>query len=114
MYQVIIIRSDLGMRCGKKIAQGAHASVRAAIKVYKDNPELYTEWNSDGHKKVSLRVSGEEKLIDIYQLADALGYPCSLIWDIGLTQIEPSYTALAVGPCDDDLMKKLTKGMKLV
>ena len=111
MYQVIIIRSDLKMRCGKKIAQGAHASVKAALRAEKS---IYYAWDNDGHKKVSLRISGREALVNLYKKALELDLPCSLIWDIGLTQIEPSYTAVAIGPCKDEVLQKLTKELKLI
>ena len=115
MYQVIILRSDLGMRCGKKIAQGAHASVKAAHDAREFHPHRYNEWNEDhGFKKVALRVTGEGDLINIYHAAKKKSLPCALVWDEGLTQIQPSYTAVAIGPCEDEILQALTKGMKLI
>jgi len=115
MYQVILIRTDLGMRCGKKIAQGAHASVLAAHDAFMLHPKNYAEWIVDNKfKKVALRVKNEKDLLDIYQVAKEKSLPCARIWDEGLTQIEPSFTAVAIGPCEDSILDKLTGGLKLV
>lgn len=117
MYQVIVVRSDLGMRCGKRVAQGAHASVKAVKELLdsKMGYQKYLKWDEEGHKKVVCRVTGEKELRDIHARALRWGFPCAIIWDQALTQLkEEAYTAVAVGPADDEEMKKLTGRLKLM
>ena len=62
MKQAIVIRSDLKMSKGKLAAQAAHASLEAYKKASPENAE---KWESEGQKKVVLKVYGEKELIDI-------------------------------------------------
>ena len=57
MKQAIIIRSDLNMSKGKAAAQAAHASLEAYKKATDD---MCDEWETEGQKKVVLKVSGEK------------------------------------------------------
>jgi len=45
--QVIIVRKDLGMTCGKIAGQVAHAAIMAMEKTRMYNPNWVTEWKDE-------------------------------------------------------------------
>ena len=56
--QVIIVRKDLGMSCGKIAAQVAHAGIMAMERASKFDMQAVTEWKEkDGQIKVILKVN---------------------------------------------------------
>ena len=118
MKQVIILRTDLKMGKGKSVAQGAHASVKAAL--FAKEPKKYflnsaqipnvkerqmnqnrcdewsqwfeewdqALWNGGGYKKIALKLQGEENLFHIAKCAYDAQLPVFLVQDAGLTQIK--------------------------
>lgn len=87
--------------------------------VLKAIKELIKEKSENGKyldkKKVVLKVSSEEELMELYYLIKQSDLPCSLITDAGHTQIEPSTkTCLCVGPGPDEEIDKLTGHLKLL
>ena len=127
--QAIILRTDLKMRKGKMVSQGAHAS----LKVFTDDMKIEQGVNSikrvlnfesgcpmsawlDGiYKKVVLAIDSEEGLLELHQHAIKAGLPTSLIQDLGLTEFnEPTYTAVAIGPWWPDEVDALTGTLKLL
>lgn len=114
--QVIVMRSDLGMRKGKMIAQGAHASMKVFLdrgdtgyvleanlaslfKLDVENPEGSTKgmlisdltpemvaWVNGRFTKVCVQVKSEQELLDIVSKAEAAGLPVALIQDAGATE----------------------------
>lgn len=123
--QVIVIRKDLGMRKGKMIAQGAHASMGAFLSrswVDVDPKRLLTplgarmdEWFNGMHTKVTVYVESEKELLALYEKAKSLGLMHYLVKDAGLTEFkEPTYTALAIGPDSSEVIDKLTGRLPLL
>jgi len=127
--QVIVVRKDLGMRKGKMIAMGAHASMKAIL----DEGYLQTEslgldifvipmsaevedWLGGIFTKICVSVDSEEELLSIYEQAKEAGLVCSLIQDAGLTEFGgvPTYTAVAVGPAQVEDVDKITGHLKLL
>lgn len=97
LKQIIIIRRDLWMRPGKEIAQGAHASVRAALE--HADIAVVSEWLDTGGKKIVCKVQSEQELLTIGQRALDAGLSVYLVQDHGLTDVAPgTRTALAIGP----------------
>lgn len=130
--QVIVMRTDLGMRKGKMIAQGAHASMKAVLEQMTtmmqdgivvgtgfdygdlDNTAL-GDWLIDKFTKICVKGESEEHIKDLYAKAKALRIPCSLILDAGLTEFkEPTYTCIAIGPAWSDEVDKITGGLSLL
>ncbi len=112
MKQAIVMRTDLKMGKGKIAAQACHASLNSYKKADKSDVR---KWEFEGQKKVVLKVSSEEELLELYSLIKSSGLPCSLITDAGHTQIEPSTrTCLGVGPCSDEDIDRLTGDLKLL
>ena len=112
MKQAIVVRTDLEMGKGKIAAQASHASI-AALKLAKE--EDADEWESEGMKKVVLKVSSKESLLKVFDEAKRAGLPTAIIKDAGKTQIEPgSPTAVGIGPADDEDIDKITGKLKLL
>lgn len=122
--QVIVIRGDLGMRKGKMIAQGAHAS----MKVFFDRGQVdeagdlrisltpaMRAWVTGTFTKICVRAEDEAHLLSLAEKARGAGIPCGLIQDAGRTEFhgEPTYTALAVGPDEVSAIDAITGGLKL-
>jgi peptidyl-tRNA hydrolase, PTH2 family len=106
--QVIVIRKDLNMRKGKMVAQGAHASMAAILKLgRREGNELVIPldariepWLTGRFTKICVSVNSEAELLAIHQKALANGLVTALILDAGLTEFGgiPTHTAVAVGP----------------
>ncbi|MBI2085177.1 MAG: peptidyl-tRNA hydrolase [Candidatus Aenigmarchaeota archaeon] len=112
MKQVILIRTDIGMSAGKKIAQACHASVGAVLNA---DDKIVAHWNETGAKKIALKVAGENAIKDLHSAAKKMRLPCFLVADAGLTELEPgTITALAIGPADDNKIDKITGNIKLL
>ena len=113
--QAIIIRQDLKMKVGKKVAQGCHASVTSVENARRMTQGIFMNWLNEGQKKIVLKVTSEEDLIDVYNQAKQRGLPCCIIQDAGLTQIpEGSKTAVAIGPAMSSDIDRITNKLKLL
>jgi peptidyl-tRNA hydrolase, PTH2 family len=106
--QVIVIRKDLNMRKGKMVAQGAHASMAAILRLARrEGSDLIIPldariepWLTGRFTKICVSVNSEAELLAIHEKAAASGLVTSLILDAGLTEFGgvPTHTAVAVGP----------------
>ena len=134
--QVIVMRTDLRMRKGKMIAQGAHAS----LKVFLDRAQLcfmpedighpdrirkqlvydktgpWHTWIEGQFTKICLQVNNEQELVDLMDLAGQAGIPCSMIIDSGKTEFHnvPTRTCIAIGPWWSDEIDKITGHLELL
>ena len=114
--QYIIVRSDLGINCGKACAQAAHACLKVFFDkfehtkivgkggelvdamVYKPS-EAEMSWIEGMFTKVTKKVKNENQLLKVYNSAKEAGLNVSLIKDAGLYGLEgENYTCIAVGP----------------
>jgi peptidyl-tRNA hydrolase, PTH2 family len=122
--QVIVMRKDLGMRKGKMIAQGAHASMKVVIDggAIDDGrfavpmwPAL-AAWLGGRFTKVCVSVDSEAALDAIVERARAAGVPCALIVDAGATEFHgvPTKTCCAVGPAWVDDVDAITGALPLL
>src|SRR3954470_21691480 len=106
--QVIVIRRDLGMRRGKEIAPGAHASmIWLALRIRLPGytfTEAEWQWLSGPFTKVCVRVDSEEELLGVVQAAKEAGVLVQLVIDAGRTEFHgvPTPTCCAVGPDDPE------------
>jgi PTH2 family peptidyl-tRNA hydrolase len=122
--QVIVMRKDLGMRKGKMIAQGAHASLRVLLERGAADGDRYviemTEpmqaWMTGRFTKVCVSVDSEAALDDVVARAKAAGVPCALIVDAGQTEFHgvPTKTCCAVGPAWTDDVDAITGALPLL
>jgi PTH2 family peptidyl-tRNA hydrolase len=115
--QMIILRKDLGMRKGKMVAQGAHASMAALLEdgQLKDDDRIL-EWLAGRFTKVCVSVNSEEELLALHAKAKEAGMITALIQDAGLTEFNGvlTYTAVAIGPDTHEALQPLTSELKLL
>jgi PTH2 family peptidyl-tRNA hydrolase len=122
--QVIVMRKDLGMRKGKMIAQGAHASLRVLLERGAADGDRYViemtdamkAWMTGRFTKVCVSVDSEAALDDVVARAKAAGVPCALIVDAGQTEFHgvPTKTCCAVGPAWTDEVDAITGALPLL
>lgn len=132
--QVIVMRTDLNMRKGKMIAQGAHASVGVVLaceqelSAIRDGKEYgysspdpawlepYLAWRDGTFTKICVSVDSEAELLEIKEAAFMYDLPFKLITDNGLTEFNgvPTNTCLAIGPAWADDIDKITGHLKLL
>ena len=115
--QYIIVRSDLGINCGKACAQAGHAVMKVFFDKFEDTQIIEKEgedkidafiykpsveeryWINNKFTKITKKVKNENQLLKIYEKARAAGLNVSLIKDAGLYGLEgENYTCIAVGP----------------
>jgi PTH2 family peptidyl-tRNA hydrolase len=120
--QVIVMRNDLGMRKGKMIAQGAHASMafltrrlklermgRDGMPPYRGLgffEDVEVKWLDSSFAKICVRVDS----------AEAADLEVHLITDSGKTEFhgEPTETCLAIGPDFAEKIDPITGELKLL
>ena len=122
--QVIVMRKDLGMRKGKMIAQGAHASMKVLLDAGTRDGETLTiqpwpalaAWLGGRFTKVCVGVDSEEALVAIVEKARAANVPCALIVDAGQTEFHgvPTKTCCAVGPAWTEEVDAITGELGLL
>lgn len=134
--QVIVVRKDLGMRKGKMIAQGAHASMAALLQFRVPHgteagkagleaepglvalrvPAAVTAWLDGAFAKIAVGIDSEAELLAVHEAARAAGLPTALIRDAGRTEFSgvATLTACAVGPGEASEVDVITGDLKLL
>ena len=103
------------MSVGKLIVSACHASVEASEEAKAKSPRLWRAWRKEGGKKVVLKASSLDDLLELKGKAEKLGLPCRLIEDRGLTEVEPgTVTALGIGPARDKELDEVTAPLPLL
>jgi PTH2 family peptidyl-tRNA hydrolase len=112
--QIIVLRKDLGMRKGKMVAQGAHASLKAVLGRM-DDPRV-KGWLAGPFAKVAVSVDSEEEFDELQKKALQVGLICEEIVDAGRTEFHgvPTKTALAIGPDKVENLDPITGHLKLL
>ena len=116
--QVIVMRTKFplpgeqklrGVRKGKLVAQGAHASLGTLLNrgEWTESGDLLLrltpamrDWMDGRFAKIVVKVESEAELLELHTAACERGLPSALIQDSGRTEFhgEPTYTAVAIGP----------------
>lgn len=113
--QVIAVRTDLGMSKGKIAVQVAHGAVSAAERARVSQQEIFRSWLREGQKKVAVKVTSEEELMELRRLAVIHGLPFALIRDAGMTELPPgTTTVIGIGPAKSEDVDKVTGNLKLL
>lgn len=128
--QVICMRTDLNMRKGKMVAQGAHASLGAMLLLIEDEEKwdrdlgeygadihiAKNKWLNGTFTKICVGVESEDELMAVYKNAMLDGLPVKLIVDSGRTEFhgQPTKTCLAIGPCWADQIDAVTGDLTLL
>ena len=114
----IVLRTDLNMRKGKMVSQGAHAAmaVLTQFKSIDEYPKELTEWLANSYTKICVGVSSETELREIYNQAKEDKVLCSIITDNGTTEFGgvPTVTCIAIGPDYDEFINAYTGHLKLL
>lgn len=116
------------MRTGKYCAQASHASMGSLFSIRDTSFDAAGEllviplrdpfvkaWVLGNFRKITLSVSTDEELQDLYSKAKEAGLACSLIMDSGLTEFNnvPTLTALGIGPGSSEEIDKITGSLPL-
>lgn len=137
--QVLVMRTDLKMRKGKMVSQGAHAAMKIFFDAMIPDREKVAEfwanttdpenqsldlkltlrgsqadWVLGIFTKICLRVESEEELEEIYKKAQDAGLPCTLIEDVGKTEFKGvrTKTCCAIGPAMPSEIDPITGHLK--
>ena len=131
------MRHDLGMRRGKQIAQGSHASmafitrrIGKALKTperrvmfgttklsdFVPLSDVEKEWLESSFAKVCVRVDSEIELREIFARAEAADLEVVMITDSGKTEFhgKPTPTCVAIGPDYAEKIDPITGHLKLL
>ncbi|UCF09194.1 MAG: peptidyl-tRNA hydrolase [Thermoplasmata archaeon] len=112
---VIVVRDDLELSAGKIAAQVAHAAVSCAFEAKRAHTGWFKKWQSEGAKKVVVRVDDLEGLYALQKQAESQKLTACLITDAGLTEIPPStVTCLGIGPAPNELIDPITGKLSLL
>jgi len=113
--QVIAVRMDLNMSRGKIAVQVAHGSVSAAEQARVNKQAEWRAWLREGQKKVAVKVSSEEELIELRRKAVSHSLPHALIRDAGMTELPPgTLTVIGIGPAKAEIIDEVTGELKLL
>lgn len=124
--QIIVVRTELNMRKGKLAAQVAHASLGVVLNLMQaegdsrrlplpDGTPLHA-WVTGCFKKIVVGVNTEAELHALHERAKEAGLLCCLIRDSGLTEFGgvPTYTTLAIGPAESEVLAPITGALRLL
>jgi len=134
--QVIVIRKDLNMRKGKIASQTAHASMAFITEQLQEDPDdtprpaiyipyirhdvkleiVEQEWIDNSFTKVIVGCEDEAEFHEIAERANQAGLKVHKIKDNGRTEFHgvPTWTALAIGPDEDEFIDKITGHLTLL
>jgi len=112
---VIAVRSDLELSKGKLAVQVAHGAVMAAVDAKAHHRRWFSEWWSEGQKKVVVRGGTLQDLQALRNKARSMGLTTALVEDAGLTELPPgTVTCLGIGPGPNAMVDQVTGGLKLI
>jgi len=112
---VVVTRSDLPLSPGKLAVQVAHAAVVCALATKRKKPKWFQAWQSEGGKKVVVKVESEEDFYGLKKKAEKLDIVAEIITDAGLTEVPPgTRTVLGVGPAPNNLIDQVTGDLPLL
>jgi peptidyl-tRNA hydrolase, PTH2 family len=113
--QVIVTRQDLKLSPGKLAVQVAHAAVECALMTRKNKSLWFSRWDSEGAKKVVVKVPCLDDFFVLKEEAQALGISAVVIADAGLTEVPAgTETVLGLGPAPNNLIDQVTGDLSLL
>ena len=113
--QALIIRLDLRIGRGKIAVQCSHAAVSAAEEARVRFPQWWKAWLDEGQRKIALKVTDLEAMLNLENAARRNRLPVYLVRDRGLTQVPPNtVTCVGIGPAPSNLVDSLTGDLSLL
>jgi PTH2 family peptidyl-tRNA hydrolase len=113
--QVIAVRTDLDMSRGKIAVQVAHGSVSAAEQTRVRKQDIWRSWLREGQKKVAVKVTSEEEIMELRRQAVNHNLPHAMIRDAGMTELPPgTLTVIGIGPAKTEIIDEVTGELKLL
>ena len=113
--QVIAVRTDLCMSKGKTAVQVAHGAISSAERARVDKQEEWRSWMREGQKKVAVKVTSEEEIMELRRQAITHSLPHAIIRDAGMTELPPgTLTVIGIGPAKVEAIDEVTKDLKLL
>ena len=113
--QVIAVRTDLGMSKGKTAVQVAHGAISSAERARVTKQEEWRAWMREGQKKVAVKVTSEEEIMELRKQAITHSLPHAIIRDAGMTELPPgTLTVIGIGPAKVESVDEVTKELKLL
>ncbi|MFW9843195.1 MAG: peptidyl-tRNA hydrolase Pth2 [Candidatus Thorarchaeota archaeon] len=113
--QVIAVRTDLGMSKGKTAVQVAHGAISSAERARVTKQEEWRAWMREGQKKVAVKVTSEEEIMELRKQAITHNLPHAIIRDAGMTELPPgTLTVIGIGPAKAEAIDEVTKDLKLL
>lgn len=111
--QVIVLRTDLKMRRGKEIAQGAHASLKVVLENM-EHPHVKA-WLDSRFAKIAVGADSDTEMFDLILEAQKHDIISTIVIDAGFTEFNgtPTMTAIAIGPGPVDVINEITGHLKL-
>ena len=112
---VFVTNSALKMGKGKIAAQVGHAAVSSTLKSGEKTPDLLEFWLATGQKKICVKGSDAEHLLQLENYCKEIGITTVKIHDAGHTQIpKGSLTVLSLGPDTESNLNRITGELKLL
>ena len=113
------MRKFKGLRTGKYVAQGAHASIAFLTTALRTKRELTAEekeWIDGPFTKICVSVNSEEELNEIILKAREAKLNVHVIIDSGKTEFHgvPTLTCAAIGPNKEEDIDPITKELSLL
>jgi PTH2 family peptidyl-tRNA hydrolase len=113
--QVMVVRKDLNLGCGKIASQVAHGSLGSYEECKKRKPEWVESWKLSRWKKIVAKVNSYDEITRLIEQASRMDVPYFLVFDAGLTQVTPgTLTCVGLGPAPSNIMDRLTGDLKLL
>lgn len=127
MKLILAMRTDLGMRKGKMVAQGGHASMMPVLPLLVPHPDdcsacerehraLIWKWVESGMRKICVGVGSLEEIEALEHEALEAGVLASIVTDRGDTEFhgKPTVTCIAIGPAENADIDPITRHLKLL
>ena len=100
---------------GKLAVQVAHAAVSSSEQTRKQRKQWFDSWLGENQAKICVKAQSEDELRRLKGKLDEAGIPNSMIFDAGLTQLEPgTITCLGIGPLPSAIADEYTWELKLL
>lgn len=115
-----VVRTDLGMSAGKRIAQAGHAYCGALVAATAQTPatvgEYHKELPQSPGTKVALEADDLQTILAAQEACLQASIPHFLVVDSGCPDFHggaPTITALGIGPATKRQVRKITRKFKL-